>query len=234
MRRTDVVGAPEAARLLGVNLKTVHNWARRGHLRCPKSPTGRVLVPREEIARLMTMMGAEISPEFLPFSRAPLPDVVRRVFVAGPSGELERCAKRILEVTIALSPGGVVDAREDDPVTLDWTPLVSDARVGALVPPMDQQARDCMSAVASADLVWLLLPSPGRSTVGAWWEAGAAGALRKPIVASYAFFGATHHAAEDTLRPIFPPPYSTLAHLQDSDAAALALIRERAPKVKVG
>ena len=43
----------EAARLLGVCVKTIQNWDRAGKIRCVRTPGGRRRIPMSEVLRLM-------------------------------------------------------------------------------------------------------------------------------------------------------------------------------------
>jgi excisionase family DNA binding protein len=213
MSAPTVITAPELASILGVDLKTVHNWVKRGLVDHYRTPGRQLRFRAGDAARLIRDMGGEVPPALVQHGLSPIPDVVRRVFVAGPSAELSRCVRAVAEVRDALGPGGV---------TFDWCPLVVQAREGRPVPSDADQAAACLRGLAESDLVWLLLPSPGVSTVGAWFEAGATCMLRKPVAASF--------ASPPGERPPFPPPYRALVHFFYSDADAVGEIRKRASR----
>lgn len=150
-------------------------------------------------------------------SRRPLPSVVRRVFVAGPSAEMQRCGQVIADVRRLLGP---------EAITYDWHLEMTAGRVLSEGEEGEQAELD-LQGVRDADLVWLLLPSPGMVTVGAWVEIGGALILGKPVVASVAT-ALGHQPAWDVYT--MPAPYRALVHLCASDADALDLIRKSSPQ----
>lgn len=86
------------------------------------------------------------------------------VYVAGPSSEIDRC-----ERAIALLRAQNIDVTHDWPRVMRAAGPESDLDIATL----RGHLLDDINGALDADLLWLLLPSPGRQTIGAWVELGA-------------------------------------------------------------
>lgn len=148
-------------------------------------------------------MPSALRPEPAPFTRAPLPDRIERVYVAGPSAEIDRCDHMIAALDrLARGPRIIV--------THNWPEQVRLGGTDATLSPA------CLAGVASADLVLVLAPTLRTGTIGAWAEMGAALVLRKPVILVI-------HEAGPAI------PFESLCHRVDTDKVALRMLRERAP-----
>lgn len=211
------LSASELAESLRLPLSQIRRAARRGVIPYERTLGGQYLFDEPlVIAALRSRPGSPPRP----YIRAPLPDRIRRVYVAGPSAELERCEKVIARVREA----GIA-------VTCDWTPLVR-AWLEAGSPERPDEALLAeggadLAGVAAADAVLLLTPAtPGGAGAGYWTEQGAALALRKPVILS---MGPTPEATGQRGSPVF----AVFCHIARTDKAALRMLRERAPSATV-
>jgi excisionase family DNA binding protein len=221
----------EIAEMLGVSRRTIGHWAARGIIpsyrlgtvgRYRREDVLRTLmgwaqpgsahplsVDRELLQRSMRDLeerGARstvVTTRGVPFARVPLPERVKRVYVAGPSAEADRC-ERVMARVRAM---GVT-------VTYAWTAGLP-AQTDEIVSPA------CLAGVAAADVVIVLMPEVAHGpfgrpsphvTIGAWVEEGAALALRKPVI----------------LVGPGSPVFAALCHTTATDDRALDVIAERA------
>lgn len=88
--------------------------------------------------------------------------MIPKVYVAGPSSELDRCKRWMAELE-----------SEGIPVTHDWTLAIERERKST---PLDEHeyrmhARRDLIAIDEATIIWILTPIAGH-TRGAWFEAG--------------------------------------------------------------
>lgn len=208
--RTDptVIKAPALASALGIDLKTLHNWANSGKFPHFRTFGGHLRFRRAEVAAALRAIGNPVPPEVepppaqepAPFTRTPLPDRIERVYVAGPSTEVERCER----VIAAVGEMGIQ-------ITHDWPAALADGHKEPALAPA------CLAGVAAADLVFVLAPFQivPNPTIGAWAEMGAAAVLRKPVLLV---------GWDGT-----PIPFESLCHRVPTDKAALRMLRERAP-----
>lgn len=163
MHPTDIK-ATALADVLGVDLKTIHNWANAGRLPSYRTIGRHLRFRRADVAAALRAMGNPVPEALEPFARAPLPERVKRVYVAGPSAELQRCERVIATVRDL----GIR-------VTHDWPAALAAGHGDLALAPA------CLAGVAAADLVLVLAPAGG-TTIGAWAEMGAALVLRKPVL----------------------------------------------------
>lgn len=215
MQASDIK-ATALADVLGVDLKTIHNWANAGKLPSYRTIGRHLRFRRADVAAALRAMGNPVPEVLEPFARAPLPDRIERVYVAGPSAELDRCERVIARVREA----GIK-------VTHDWTPAVrkwiAGGRPGYPEAKLLEHGAADLSGIASADVVLLLAPThtePRGS--GYWTEQGAALALRKPVLLS-------ERRDSDFTGERGSPVFAVFCHLAGTDKAALRMLRERAP-----
>lgn len=72
-------------------------------------------------------------------------------------------------------------------ITSTWSPGCEKwAGKDHLLPRLDQrnQALLCESQIRDSDVVWLMMPEAGQTTIGAYWEAGFARGVRKRLYIS--------------------------------------------------
>jgi nucleoside 2-deoxyribosyltransferase len=118
-----------------------------------------------------------------------------KVYVAGSSKEIERA-----EAAIAAVRGLGFS------ITFDW-PAMMRASAADHELTLEEQERAALisiGGVASADIVWLLIPHPSRPSAGAWFEAGYAKALgdeRRTWIASGPVHGYIFARVADVLFP---------------------------------
>lgn len=103
-----------------------------------------------------------------------------KVYIAGPSSDLDRVDRAI----------ALLAHVEGVELTYDWTKAVRAERERGVTDDAlsfedaRRYATLDLRAIRQADLLWLLLPPPGSTSVGAWVELGYALAMGLRIVAS--------------------------------------------------
>jgi nucleoside 2-deoxyribosyltransferase len=209
--QSELLRPAQIAPLLGITTRELARAASRGEVPFSNTPHGGRRFDPREIAEAYRARGLRVPLTLEPPALVPLPAIVSRVYVAGPSSELNRCEKAMRRAE-----------RGELSITYRWT---DDVRAGGDSPNAAAFAAADLAGVASADVLLLLLPSEGHATVGAWVELGAAAALRKPIVVSAP-------AVPGMVRVAFP--YSALVHTFQTDRAAIRELISRAPRASKG
>jgi hypothetical protein len=109
---------------------------------------------------------------------------VTYVYIAGSSQEMGRVA----QIAGLISEHNVDNQHAQIIITIRWWDTIAargDANpVDAPFHERAMYAADDLDGVQVADVVWLLMPTPGKTSVGCYWEAGYADALRKEILIS--------------------------------------------------
>lgn len=136
----------------------------------------------------------------------------RSVYILGASAELERATRAVRMVRAA-----GYEVAFDWPANMRREGLRSDRELGSGVRFASMQA--CLGAATSADIVWLLLPSAGVETVGAWVELGAALASTRSFLGGVEAVLAT---GSDSQRSIF---LEAAIHVGREDEAAIGHLR---------
>lgn len=134
------------------------------------------------------------------------------LYIAGSSTEIER-AKAAAEMVAQhnrLYPHAQIHI-----TNTWWTTIENRGDANPVDAPFHERmkyAADDLDGVQTCDMLWLLLPPVGTQSIGAYWEAGFADALRKEILIS----GTTHERSIFTTRgACFNEDQSAMDYLAD-------------------
>ena len=210
----NLITSAELSALTGYPQRRLQRAAARGEIPFKRDFGGVLLFDlnavKEAIARIRESRPAE-PPSF---SRVALPDRIARVYVAGPSAEIERSSNFIN----AVRGLGIAITHDWTPTVREWIdagrPMYDDAT-------LEKHGRADLAGVAAADALVLLCPMTNHGA-GYWTEQGAALALRKPVILVEQL---------NMNGPVIGSPvFAVFCHRFRSARAALRMLRERAPK----